>query len=256
MWDGQQMDLHIASLAERPDLAHLLREFDDPWPEFMKYDPVGDLYFPRASTTFAAWTLLAWDPREPDRLVAKSHSIPFTMGEDIGRAALPDDGWDGVIAWAWLDELAGRAPTHVSALEVAIRPDLQGTGLASVMLEAKRQNAARLGFHDLFAPVRPNGKHLEPHTPMSDYAFRTRADGLPVDPWLRLHARVGGTIEGVCPRAMTISGTLDEWRSWTGLPFDETGDVEVPFALNPVHVSVEHDHAVYVEPGVWVHHRI
>lgn len=54
---------------------------------------------------------------------------------------------------------------------------------------------------------------------------------------------------------MTISGTLAEWREWTGLPFDHTGDVLVPFALNPVHCDVAHDHAVYVEPGVWVHHE-
>jgi GNAT superfamily N-acetyltransferase len=250
------MDLRIASLAERPDLAPLLREFDDPWPEFMKWDPVSDQYYSRAATTFAAWTLVAWDASDPDRLVAKSHSIPFAMGADIGRPELPDDGWDGVIGWAWYDEVAGREPTHVSALEVAIRKDLQGTGLASVLLEAKRQNAARHGFTDLVAPVRPSRKHLEPHLPMRDAVARRRGDGLPEDPWLRLHVRIGGTVVKVCPRAMTISGTLEEWRGWTGLPFDESGDVVVPFALNPVHASVEHDHAVYVEPGVWVHHRI
>lgn len=250
------MDLVIASLEERPDLAHLLREFDDPWPEFMKWDPVGDVYYNRVTTTWAEWTLVAWDAADPSRLVAKSHSVPFVMGEEFDRTKLPDDGWDGVILWAFYDDLVGRQPTHASALEVAIRPDLQGTGLASVMLEAKRQNAIRLGVSDLYAPVRPNGKHHEPNTPMTEYAFRTRDDGLPVDPWLRLHVQVGGTIEGVCPRAMTISGTLDEWRGWTGLPFDESGDVVVPSALNPVHVSVEHDHAVYVEPGVWVRHRL
>ena len=81
------------------------------------------------------------------------------MGDELGRATLPEDGWDGVIRWAWLDELAGREPTHLSALEVAIRPDLRGTGLASVMLEAKRQNAIRLGFTDLVAPVRPSQRH-------------------------------------------------------------------------------------------------
>ena len=91
---------------------------------------------------------------------------------------------------------------------------------------------------------------------MREYAARVRDDGLPEDPWLRLHVRAGGTIERVCPRAMTISGTLAEWRDWTGLPFDTDGDVELPFALNPVHVSLAHDHAVYVEPGVWVHHRV
>ena len=32
------------------------------------------------------------------------------------------------------------------------------------------------------------------------------------------------------------------------------GDVIVPEALVPVHCDAEHDHAVYVEPNVWVEH--
>ena len=47
-----------------------------------------------------------------------------------------------------------------------------------------------------------------------------------------------------------------DWRGWTGLPFDTTGPVEVPQALAPVHCDVAQDQAVYVEPNVWVHHRI
>jgi GNAT superfamily N-acetyltransferase len=250
------MDLEIVTLAERPDLASRLWDFDDLWPEFMTNDPIGDLFYTRTATTYAELTLLAFDRDAPERPVARSCAVPVAMGGDTGRDHLPEDGWDGVIRWAWLDEVAGRTPTHVSALEVAIRPDLRGTGLASVLLEAKRANVARLGFRDLFAPVRPSGKHLEPHTPMTEYAARTRPDGLPVDPWLRLHVRMGAEIVGVCPRAMTISGTLDEWRGWTDLPFDRTGEVEVPGALNPVHCDVAHGYAVYVEPGVWVHHRL
>jgi hypothetical protein len=81
-------------------------------------------------------------------------------------------------------------------------------------------------------------------------------DGLPQDPWLRVHVRAGGRIVGTCKRATVIAGTLEQWRSWTGLPFDASGPVVVPGALVPVHCSVEHDYAVYVEPGVWVHHRL
>jgi len=84
----------------------------------------------------------------------------------------------------------------------------------------------------------------------------TRGDGLPADPWLRVHVRMGGRIVKVAPCSMVIPGTLREWREWTGEPFDESGDVLVPFACNPVHVSLEQDHAVYVEPNVWVHHDL
>ncbi|MCD6639370.1 MAG: N-acetyltransferase, partial [Nocardioides sp.] len=86
-------------------------------------------------------------------------------------------------------------------------------------------------------------------------AFRTRDDGLPVDPWLRVHVRAGGRIDRVAPRSMVIPGTLEEWREWTGLPFDRTGPVEVPGALAPVLCDAEHGTAVYVEPNVWVRHR-
>ncbi|MEV6286250.1 hypothetical protein [Kribbella sp. NPDC051770] len=55
---------------------------------------------------------------------------------------------------------------------------------------------------------------------------------------------------------MVIAGTLGEWRAWTGLPFDRTGPVLVPKALAPVMCDAEHDHAVYVEPNVWVRHDL
>jgi hypothetical protein len=47
-----------------------------------------------------------------------------------------------------------------------------------------------------------------------------------------------------------------EWSEWTGMNFDRSGDIVVPGALVPVHVSSEQDHAVYVEPNLWVHHRV
>lgn len=250
------MDLEIANLSDRPEFAAMVYDFDDLWPAFMVEDPISNLYYEHATTTYAPFVMVAVDREAPERPVARSCSVPIAMGAEYGRAALPLDGWDGVVRWAWADGVHGRTPTHVSALEIAIRPDLRGTGLAAVMLAAMRENVTRLGFADLFAPVRPSQKALEPHTPMVEYARRTRDDGLPHDAWLRVHVRAGGEILSVCPRAMTIAGALSEWREWTALPFDESGDVVVPGALNPVHCDVDQDHAVYVEPGVWVHHRL
>jgi hypothetical protein len=119
------------------------------------------------------------------------------------------------------DRQTGRKPNIVSALEITVRTDLQGTGLSGTMLAAMRDNAARLGFEHLVAPVRPNRKHLVPDMPIEEYTGLVRKDGLPQDPWLRVHVRAGGRIVGTCKRAMVNPGTLEEWRSWTGLPFDE-----------------------------------
>jgi hypothetical protein len=246
------MDLLVATIAERPDLAPLLRDFPGGWPDFMYEDPIASIYYGDAVRAYPEFVLVAIDRDDPSRALAKGYSVPFSAPVD----ALPDSGWDDVVMSATAERLAGRTGSIVSALEINIQVDHRGSGLSSVLLGAMRRNAARLGFDHLVAPVRPNGKHLHPETPMTGYIRWTRDDGLPVDPWLRVHVRAGGRIVRVAPRSMVIPGTLDEWRQWTGLAFDKTGPVHVPQALTPVHCDTEHDHAVYVEPNVWVHHPL
>jgi hypothetical protein len=75
------------------------------------------------------------------------------------------------------------------------------------------------------------------------------------DPWLRTHVRAGGRIVDVASSSWTVAGSLAQWREWTGLPFDQDGPVDVPGALVPVYCHIAGDHAVYVEPNVWVEHR-
>ncbi|MER7457863.1 N-acetyltransferase [Micromonospora sp. NPDC126480] len=246
------MDLEIVTLAERPDLAPLLDDFDGAWPEFMSWDPMASLYYAVADLHYPDHVLLALDPAAPGRAVARAYSVPLSWTAD----ELPPGGWDRVVQRATVNRLAGTTPNLVSALEICVRPEARSRGVSARMLGAMRANAQRLGFTELVAPVRPSGKHTVPDEPMREYAFRVRDDGLPVDPWLRVHVRAGGRIDSVAPRSMTIPGTLAEWRAWTGLPFDRTGPVHVPHALVPVWCDVAQDHAVYVEPNVWVRHAL
>ncbi|MFI5489026.1 N-acetyltransferase [Micromonospora echinaurantiaca] len=247
------MALEIATLADRPDLAPLLDEdFPGAWPPFMLWDPMGAVYYGVAHQLYPEFVFAAVDSDEPGRGVAKAYAVPLRWTE----AELPDGGWDRVIQRATLNRLSGATPNLVSALEICIRPDRRGTGLSARILAAMRDTVRKRGYDTLVAPVRPNGKHSQPDVPMTEYAAQVRADGLPVDPWLRVHVRAGGRIERVAPRSMVISGTLDDWRRWTGLPFDADGPVHVPGALVPVHCDLTHGHAVYVEPNVWVRHRL
>jgi GNAT superfamily N-acetyltransferase len=250
------LDLVISTLAERPDLEPSLWSLTGELPSFMLQDPIADLYFADVERAFPEFVLVGYDARRPEHLVARGFSVPFAFGPQARRERLPDDGWDAVVRWSWLDRVRNRPTTHVSALEVTVVSEYRGFGLSSRMLAAMRDNAQRLGYAELVAPVRPNGKQREPNLPMTEYARRTRNDGMPEDPWLRTHVRAGAEIEAVCPRSMVIAGTLAEWRGWTGLPFDSTGDVVVPGALVPVCANVEHGTAVYVEPNVWVRHRL
>ena len=221
---------------------------ESPWPEFMRHDPIGGLFYGNVVDRFAEYVLIAQD--EAGTVVAQAFSVPFVLGD----GDLPPNGWDGVIRNGLLTSVHGEQPDAISAVEIVVRADVQGHGLSAQMLAAMRDNAARHGFAELVAPVRPNGK-TDVHEPMPAYAARLRDDGLPVDPWLRVHVRAGGVIDRVAPRSMVVPGTVDEWREWTGLPFDTTGPVAVPKALAPVWCDVEHGTAVYVEPNVWVRHR-
>jgi hypothetical protein len=188
-------------------------------------------------------------------VVADAHAVQLAL-DTAGRRTLPSGGWEQAVVWAFDDKRRGVAPDTACALNISVAVSIRGQGMARLMLDALRRAAADAGLATLIAPVRPTRKEREPRTPMTEYAFRTRSDGLPFDPWLRTHVRAGGRILGVAPVSWLVAGSLAEWRGWTGLPFDADAEVEVPGGLVPVHVDLEADHGVYVEPNVWVRHDL
>ena len=79
-------------------------------------------------------------------------------------------------------------------------------------------------------------------------------DGLPFDPWLRVHARLGAAPLGTCPASMRIEGSREEWETWTGMTFPQDGDYVVPGGLVPV--EFRDGRGVYVEPNFWMRHPV
>lgn len=251
--DRNGAELTISTLAERPALAEALWGMQNDWPEFVLRDPVGWLLVGRIVAELPEYVLVATD--EHGEVVARGFSVPFALDRP-GRGELPPGGWDQVLLWAFSDLRHGVAPDTVSAVEVTVAPGMRGRGISGRMVAALRDNARVHGFAELVAPVRPNAKHLEAAVPMEQYARRVREDGLPHDPWLRVHARAGGRIASIAPASMTVSGSLAQWREWTGLPFDAPGPVHVAGGLSPVRCEPAEDYAVYVEPNVWVRHPL
>jgi GNAT superfamily N-acetyltransferase len=250
----------VFTLAERPDLRAQLfsAEFQAGLPEFMRHDPAAGLYFNDGNLDrYVDFALAAVDRERPDRAIARAFSVPFAFDASIsGREALPADGWDAIIRWADQDWRKGRVPDAVSALEINVLAPYRGRGIAQLMLAAMQRNTRARGFADLYAPLRPSDKHLEPLTPFAEYVARRRGDDLPHDSWVRTHVRVGATIIKVAPTSMVVAGTLTEWTAWTGIAFETSGPTIVSGALSPVYVSLEQDHAVYIEPNLWIHHRL
>src|ERR1700758_5178093 len=126
--------LVVATFAARPDLLAKVfePEIQSAVPEFMRHDLAGELYYGDSRLSrYLEYGLIAVDPAEPERPVARAFSVPFVFPDpERGREALPDGGWDRVIRWAHRDRLLGLRPTAVSALEIMVAPRLQGRGIA------------------------------------------------------------------------------------------------------------------------------
>lgn len=247
------MNLEIFSLRERPDLSDRIFSSDVQavWPEFMRHDRVASLYYGRS--VFHNYLDYAFAGVIDGEVVGRAFAVPFVFNIE-GRSELPDGGWDQVILWAHEDRMAGCMPTTMTALEIALVPKARGRGNSLAMLNAFKSCARKKGFAEMFAPVRPNQKHLQPRTAMRDYIEMKRADGLLQDEWLRTHLVAGGSIVKIAPYSMTIMGTLADWSRWTGRTFEHSGDTEIEGALVPVLMSIEQNYGVYVEPNVWIRH--
>lgn len=241
------MSVRLLSHADDPDLADR-EEIWRTWPAFMHHDPIARERWGRLYERFPDLQFFAVE-EETGAILAKANAIPCPL--DVER--LPDGGW-GEALRSGIDDDA--TATVVSALQIAIDPASRGRGLSSVVLDEMRRLASDRGFGDLVAPVRPTWKPRYPLTPMERYVRWTTSAGLPFDPWLRVHARAGAEIVGVCARSMTVPGTVAEWEEWAQMRFPETGSYVVPGALNPVSIDVEADRGLYVEPNVWMRHRL
>ena len=117
-----------------------------------------------------------------------------------------------------------------------------------------RAIAGAHGLAELVAPVRPPLKASYPLAPMERYAGWRRADGALLDPWLRVHERLGAEVVRIAPRTLVIVGTVAEWEEWTGMRFPDSGPYVVPGALQPVLIDHGRDEGRYDDPNVWMRH--
>ena len=247
------MTLQIVTHADRPDLwARWNEAAERVWPTFMLQDAVCNQFFGGLTRFFPACQLYLLD-EQTDELLGVGNTIPVTW--DGTPEGLPG-GVDDVLATYIGDREKQQQPTTLCAIQAAVLPGHQGTGLSRVIIGGMRTVAERLHFADLIAPVRPNMKVRYPLTPMYRYIQWLREDGLPLDAWLRVHARLGASIEQVAEGSMLVEGTVAEWEAWTELAFPESGEYVIPGALTTVTIDRTQDIGRYVEPNVWMRHRL
>jgi GNAT superfamily N-acetyltransferase len=242
--------LEAFTAAERPDLWSKARDeglFEGVWPEYNLHGNHTGQYFGSLFPQHADVQILFTD-RHSDRIAARGRTIPFR--------------WDGSLETlpAGIDALGLQAvaepgtPTALSALAAEVGVDYQRSGLSSLVVAAMATVARDRGLAWLVAPVRPSRKDRYPLTPIERYAGWRRQDGLPFDPWLRVHARLGARILRSEPRSLEITAPIPDWEAWTQMAFPDDGEYVFPGGLAPL--SVTGQVGTYWEPNIWMQHDL
>lgn len=238
---------------DRPELWERLTSLSEAvWPEYNRHGERLNAFWPRLYDTFPEFQFVLYDEAS-DEVLGEGHTIPCRWDGTLDD--LPS-GIDSLIEQGFRLRDEGGEPNALSALAIEILPDRQSRGLSPSMLQGMQAIAAAHRFGDLIAPVRPNWKERYPITAIERYMCWTRDDGLPFDPWIRVHARLGATILKAAPRSLLITGTVHEWEQWTEMAFPDTGRYVFPAGLAPVDIDREADKGVYWEPNVWMRHGV
>jgi GNAT superfamily N-acetyltransferase len=239
--------------AERPDLAESSLWIESAiWPRYTRHSDILGQYWDRLSPDFPEFQFVLAD-EVTEEVVARGHTVPCYWD---GLIESVPDGIDALAVHAF--GLAGNhiEPNALSALAIEIPPQHQSKGLGKVMLGAMRDLGSAHGLRNLLAPVRPNWKERYPLTPIERYMNWKRDDGLPFDPWIRVHYRLGAQFIKPAPRSLRITGTVAEWEARTELKFPESGLYVFPRCLTTLEIDVEADVGSYWEPNVWMYHQI
>lgn len=230
--------------------AHIDALFADGFPQFILADQDAKSLIGPVRESFAALDIALVDAE--DVPVAAGWGVPIRWSGEV--VDLPSGYTDSLRRSIDLRAESRQPDTFVICAGV-VHPGHKGTGMATSLIRALKDLAACEGLTRVIAPLRPTLKHRYPLTDIGQYATWTRDDGLPFDPWLRLHVRMGARFLSVAPRSQTMTGTVVEWESWTNMAFPASGAYVIPEGLDLLHVDRERDHGRYVEPNVWVQHR-
>jgi GNAT superfamily N-acetyltransferase len=246
----ERAPLCVVTWAQRPDLVGRGPRAEDVWPEYNLHADVFDDWWGPLAEELPEYQFALYD-EATDTVLAEAHTGPLAWSGD--EAELPG-GLDDALRRAVSGRRYGVAADTLCAFAAEVAPGTRGRGLAGQLLAGMREIAARQGLTRLIAPVRPSWKERYPLAAIEDYAGWRRRDGALLDPWMRLHERVGARVAVTSPRSMRITGTVAEWECWTDLAFPASGDYVFPQGLAPLAIDLEADVGVYWEPNVWMVH--
>jgi hypothetical protein len=189
--------------------------------------------------------------RAADTVLAQTLAVPLAWdGRPEGLPASMDALVEGALS---------RAPERRTALVplvLEMNPDATGRGLSRTVIQAQRTMARALGMRWVVVPMRPVWKDRYPLTPIEAYVRWRRDDGEPIDPWWRIHRRLGAKLERPAPESLRVAASVADWERWTELALPESGPYVFRRGMAPLMVDREEGVAVHFEPHHWISHDL
>lgn len=240
----------VYTAAERPDLWARGIPSEAVWPEYNLHGETLNRWWAHLDEDFADYQFVLYGAAN-DEVVAEGHTAPMSWN---GSDDVLPDGVDSAIEGIFRQHRNREPVNTLCALAAESPREGRARGLAVQLLNAMRAIAERQGLTHFVAPVRPSWKDRYPLAPIERYVRWRRADGQLFDPWMRAHERLGARVGPSLPKSLRITGTVDEWETWTSMAFPESGDYVFPEGLAPVHIDRSQNLGSYWEPNVWMIH--
>jgi len=244
------MTISIYTLAQKPELGDQIdRLSDESWPPFLLHGNIHHWHL--LFEMFPGYQLLLFDTA--DELIAVGHTVPLIW--DGSLSDLPTT-MEEILLRAEQVYLHQQAPNTISALAAMVGSGHRRQNLSGRVVEEMRSLANRHSCTSVIAPVRPPWKSQYPLTPMERYVEWKRTDGSPLDPWIRVHWRLGAVPLFVAPNTLTVEGTIKDWEEWTQMAFPDSGLYVIPGGLQPVEIDREQNNGRYEDPNYWMKHPV
>jgi GNAT superfamily N-acetyltransferase len=244
------MAVRLVTHAERPELRQLAPGAEQVWPEYNLHGDVMNEWWGALLEELAEYQFCLVD-EETGAVIAEAHSGPLAWSGDDADLPPSIDGAVAVVVRARRD---GAPVDSLCAFAAEVAPEARRGGLAGELLGGMTELARRHGLRRVIAPVRPSWKERYPLTPIERYVTWRREDGELLDPWMRLHERLGARVGTAVPKSLLITGSVRDWESWTDMVFPESGEYVFPHGLAPLTVDRKADLGTYWEPNVWMIH--
>lgn len=188
--------------------------------------------------------------------------------EPLASLSMNKIWWDGDVATlpSW-DQVAGDPTTYENTydpngntlvmMSMNVSPKHQGEGFARKLIEQAKLLAIKQDVDHLIGSFRPNEygtyklAHMDAIPDFETYCNMQRADGLPVDSWIRNLTRNGMQPLSVDPKAMIVPMPLEEFNAF----FDKSTWKETQegmFECGEVGTwTILGNQAVYQESNLW-----